>query len=197
MLTGLLDRIASHPWVYDRIQTLAGNNRILERLSQEIAPLKPKVVVDIGGGTGAVRNLLPADCLYICLDLEMPKLRGFRSKVPGGLAVLADATSMPIADGIVDMVICKFVAHHLTDCMLEQALDECRRVLRAGGHMILLDPVLNRRRLAGKILWRLDRGSYPRTEDELRKRFKDRFKIIRWEKFAIYHEYILGIGVRP
>ena len=197
MLTGLLHRLAAHPWVYDQIQTLAGHKRVLERLSQEIAPLSPKVVVDIGGGTGTVGNLLAADCRYICLDLEMPKLMGFRSKFPRGLAVLGNVTSMAIIDGCADMVICKSVTHHLTDLMLEQALDESLRVLRAGGHILLFDAVLNSQRLAGQVLWRLDRGSYPRTEEDLRKKLGSRFKISHWEKFAIYHEYILGIGVRP
>jgi ubiquinone/menaquinone biosynthesis C-methylase UbiE len=88
MLTELLHKFAAHPWVYDRIQTMAGNKKVLECLSQEMVPLNPRVVVDIGGGTGTVRNLLAPDCLYICLDVEMPKLEGFRSKVAGGLAIL-------------------------------------------------------------------------------------------------------------
>ena len=196
MVTEFLHQLAALPWVYDRIQTLAGHDRVLKRLSQEIAPLNPNVVVDIGGGTGMARNLFAADCRYICLDMEMPKLKGFRSRAPRGLAVLGDATSMPIIDGCADAVVCKSVTHHLTDLMLDHALDESRRVLRAGGHMILFDAVLNRQRLAGKVLWRLDRGSYPRTEEELHKKVKSRFKLVHWEKFAIYHEYVLGIGVR-
>jgi len=166
-------------------------------LSREITPLRPKVVVDIGGGTGIVRNLFAADCRYICVDLEMPKLLGFRSAVPSGLAVLGDATSMPISDGCADMVICKSVTHHLTDLMLEQAFDESRRVLRTDGHLLLFDAVLNRELCAGRFLWRLDRGSYPRTEVDLRGKFESKFKIIHWEKFSIYHEYVLGIGIRP
>jgi ubiquinone/menaquinone biosynthesis C-methylase UbiE len=197
VITGLLHRLASHPWVYDRIQTIAGHRQVLDRLSQAIVPLRPKIVLDIGGGTGNVRGLLAADCRYICLDLEMPKLMGFRSKLPGGLAVLGDATSMPIAHRSVDMVICKLVTHHLTDSMLAQALDESRRVLPPGGYMMLLDAVLNQQRSTGRILWRLDRGSHPRTEDQLRGNLRDRFKIIHWEKFSIYHEYVFGIGVRP
>jgi ubiquinone/menaquinone biosynthesis C-methylase UbiE len=197
VLTGLLHRLASHPWVYDRIQTIVGHNQVLERLSKEIAPIRPNVVVDMGGGTGNVCSLLPADCRYICLDLEMAKLAGFRIKVSGGLAVMGDATAMPITDGCVDMVICKSVSHHLTDSALEQALDESRRVLRSGGHLVLFDAIFNPRRTPGRILWRLDRGSHPRTEDELRCNLSDRFKIIHWEKFAIYHEYVFGIGVRP
>jgi len=197
MLLGLLHRIASHPWVYDRIQTLAGNNLVIELFSRRLAPLNPKIVVDIGGGTGALRNLVGVDCRYICLDLEMPKLIGFRSKSIGALAVLGDATSIPIIDGIADMVICKSVTHHLTDLMLEQGLDESSRVLKPGGHMILFDAVVSPGRLAGRILWRLDRGSYPRSAEELRKKFERRFKVVHWEKFAIYHEYVFGIGVRP
>lgn len=196
MLTGLLHRLAAHPWVYDQIQTIAGSNHVLERMSRELTPFRPKVVVDIGGGTGTVRNLFPTDCRYVCLDLELPKLKGFRVKTPTGMAVLGDATSMPIVDGGTDMVICKSLTHHLTDSMLDRALDESRRVLRSGGHMILLDAVLNKQRLAGRILWKLDRGSFPRAEEDLRKRLEDRFKVIHWDKFAIYHEYVFGIGVR-
>ncbi len=188
MLTKLLHRLAANPWVYDRIQILVGQERIVEVLSQGIAPLSPNVVVDIGGGTGTTRKVFPAGCRYVCLDLEMQKLAGFR--------FLGDATSMPIIDCCADMVICKSVTHHLTDLMLERALDESQRVLRSGGHMILLDAVLNQRRLAGRVLWSLDRGSHPRSEHELQQKLKDRFKVIHWETFAIYHEYILGIGIR-
>jgi ubiquinone/menaquinone biosynthesis C-methylase UbiE len=196
MLTKVLHRLAAHPWVYDRIQALAGQEKVVELLSREIAPLNPKVVVDIGGGTGSTRRLFTEDCRYICLDLEMPKLSGFRSKAPTGLAVLGDATSMPIIDSCADMVVCKSVTHHMTNLMLERALDESRRVLRVGGYMILLDAVLNQARFAGRVLWSLDRGSYPRSEHELQRKLSDRFKIIHWEKFAIYHEYVFGIGVR-
>jgi SAM-dependent methyltransferase len=127
----------------------------------------------------------------------MPKLEGFRSKVPGGLAVLSDATRMPIATGAVDVVMCMAVMHHLADAMLDQVLEEALRVLKVGGRLILLDPVLNRKRLAGRILWRLDRGTYPRTAEELRKKLEREFQVVHWEKFAIYHEYVFGIGVRP
>jgi hypothetical protein len=157
----------------------------MERLSRHITTLNPKVVVDIGGGTGALRNLFPSDCHYICLDVEMPKLQRFRSKTVGALAILGDATSMPIMDGCADVVICKAMTHHLTDLMLKPA-----------GHMMLFDAVYNRERWAGRVLWRLDRGSYPRRAEELREKLESRFKVVHWEKFAVYHEYVFGIGVR-
>jgi ubiquinone/menaquinone biosynthesis C-methylase UbiE len=192
-----LHRIAAHPWVYDRIQILAGQKQTLQRISKQTAALCPETVVDVGGGTGIWRRLWPAGCRYVCLDTEMPKLKGFRSKVPSGLAVLSDATRMCIATESADVVTCVAVAHHLTDAMLDQIFEEAQRVLRVGGRLILLDPVLNRELLMGRILWRLDRGSYPRTAEELHEKMEGRFKIVHWEKFAIYHEYVFGIGVRP
>lgn len=193
----ILHNAAAHPWLYDRIQVLAGQGRVLKRMSRQTAVIRAETVLDVGGGTGASRRLWPLASRYICLDIEMPKLEGFRSRVPGGFAVLSDATRMPIATGAVGVVVCMAVMHHLADAMLDQVLEEALRVLRVGGQLILLDPVLNRKRLPGRILWRLDRGAHPRTEEDLRERLESRFKIIHWEKFAIYHEYVFGIGVRP
>jgi ubiquinone/menaquinone biosynthesis C-methylase UbiE len=195
-IVDLLHEIASHPWVYDRIQNFAGQKENLDRIARHTGVMDAATVVDVGGGTGTSRTIWPTNCRYVCLDLEMPKLEGFRSRVPDGLAVLSDATRMPIANSSVDVVMCMAVVHHLTDAMFDQVLGEALRVLKLGGHLILLDPVLNRARLAGRILWRLDRGSYPRTDQDLRQKLESRFKIVHWEKFAIYHEYVFGIGVR-
>jgi len=192
----MLHHAAAHSWLYDWIQVLAGQGRVLERMSRQTATMRAETVLDVGGGTGASRRLWPVSSRYICLDIEMPKLIGFRSKVPTGLALLSDATRMPIANASVDVVMCMAVVHHLTDAMLDNVLGEALRVLKPDGHLILLDPVLNRERLAGRILWRLDRGSYPRTEQDLRKKLDSRVKIIHWEKFAIYHEYVFGVGIR-
>jgi hypothetical protein len=69
VLTSLLHKLAAHLWVCDRIQVLAGLDRILERLSPKIEARRPRVVVDVGGGTGNVRNLLDVNFRYVRLDL--------------------------------------------------------------------------------------------------------------------------------
>lgn len=89
------------------------------------------------------------------------------------------------------------MVHHLTDAMFDQVFEEARRILKEGGQLIFLDPILNRHLWTGRLLWRLDRGSNPCTAEDLRRQMESRFKIVLWEKFAIYHEYVFGIGVRP
>lgn len=193
----ILHRIAARPWVYDRIQALAGREQVFKRLSRVTSGIPAKTVVDLGGGTGTWKKLWPADCRYICLDIELPKLQGFRAKVPSGLAVLSDATRMSIASASADVMVCIAVTHHLTDVMLDRVLDEILRVLPVGGRLVLLDAVFNRQRWMGRLLWSLDRGAHPRTAEELRKKLESKFTIAHWEKFALYHEYALAIGLRP
>ena len=193
----LLHKLASYPWVYDQIQKLAGVRRVYARMSRQLPAGDAGYVLDVGGGTGGMRPLWPPDCYYVCLDLEMPKLRGFRSKAAGGLALQADATRMPIAGGCANYVVCMSVAHHLTDMELNSVLRESARVLRPGGRMFFLDPVFARQRVLGRMIWRLDRGSYPRTAEALRRIFGQHFEITHWEQFAVYHEYVFGVGIRP
>jgi ubiquinone/menaquinone biosynthesis C-methylase UbiE len=193
---GTLHELASQPWVYNIIQRVVGQKANLDKLSAHTQTMRPCTIVDVGGGTGAARNLWPDGSRYICLDIEGPKLKLFRSMKPDGLALLSDATRMSIATESVDVVLCMCFMHHLTDEMLDQTLREALRVLRVGGRLILLDAVLKRERWIGRILWKLDRGSYPRTAERLYEKLDANFKIIYWEQYAIYHEYALGIGVR-
>ena len=198
MLLSFLHKLASDPWVYDRIQKLAGVRQVYARMSRQIsANCAGTYVLDVGGGTGALRPLWPADCRYVCLDIEMPKLLGFRRKVADGLALQTDATRMPIASGCADSVVCMSVAHHLTDTMLTDLLRESVRVLKPGGRMFFLDPVLARDRVVGRMIWRLDRGAYPRTAAALHTLFSRHLRIAHWERFAIHHEYVFGVGIRP
>jgi ubiquinone/menaquinone biosynthesis C-methylase UbiE len=198
-ITAIIDtlhKIAAHPRVYDWIQSMAGQEQCVGRIARETASLRVETVIDVGGGTGNLRRVWSTSCRYVCLDFEMPKLKRFRSKVPSGFALLCDATRMSVATGSADVVMLVAVMHHLTDKMLDEVFEEALRVLKSGGRLILLDPVLNRGRWMGRALWRLDRGAFPRTAQELHERLEARFKIVHWEKFAIYHEYVFGIGVR-
>src|ERR1043165_5856233 len=107
MLILLLHRIAAQPWIYDRIQQIVGQRELLLRVLPGIKQLRPGAVLDVGGGTGDSRGMWPEGCHYVCLDNEMPKLRGFRRKAPSGSAVLSDATRMAIPDKSMEGVMCK------------------------------------------------------------------------------------------
>jgi ubiquinone/menaquinone biosynthesis C-methylase UbiE len=191
-----LHSVVARPRVYDACQLAAGAGVVRRHLRGAIVPLRDsaKWVLDIGGGTGASRAHWGADARYLCLDLDPLKLEGYRAKVAGGLAVQADATAVPLADGSVDAVVCTQVTHHLTDAQLDQMIAEAARVLRAGGHFVMLDAVWRPARAPGRLLWRYDRGSFPRTDDVLRQAMEKHFEILRWEGFSLWHAYVVGVG---
>jgi ubiquinone/menaquinone biosynthesis C-methylase UbiE len=195
MLLTLAHKVASHPWVYDRIQNAVGVSQVYAKLAPHLrnAP-ENALVLDIGGGTGSVKSHCSPHHRYVCLDIEWEKLQGFRGKFPQGDGIWGDATRLPIADGTVDTAICMFVAHHLNDGLLPTMLSEVERMLRPGGRLILLDPVLDKQRIAGRILWKLDRGSFPRSASVLTRIMEQRFALEHWDEFAVWHRYVLGIG---
>jgi SAM-dependent methyltransferase len=93
------------------------------------------VVLDVGGGTGAVapaiRSVAPRATL-VAVDASIEMLRTAQSarRVP---AVQGDAMHLPISGTTVDAVILAYVLFHLADPLV--GLQEARRVLRLGGRV--------------------------------------------------------------
>jgi SAM-dependent methyltransferase len=198
MLTEILHRLAAQPRIYDAIQGIFGAAEMNRRLAVRLAELpRPTRVLDLGGGTGLAPELWPAGATYVCLDIDPLKLNRFRSKHPQGFALQGDATRLPLASRSFDLVVCKAVSHHLGDPLLPMLLSESARVLRPGAHFVFVDAVWDPARWRGRLLWRYDPGSYPRTEVILHKAVSEHFAISRWDVFAIHHRYVVCVGAIP
>lgn len=197
MLTRILHSIVARPRVYDLVQFLAGASVIRRRMAARVTGLgKISLLVDVGGGTGAGREVVPPGVPYLCLDIDPVKICGFAAKNPGAWAAVADATRMPLPDASADAVILMFVAHHLGDEMLDAFLREAARVMRPGGALVFADPLWAPRRWPGRLLWRYDRGSHPRTAARLREALSRHFDVAHWDEFAVWHAYVLAVA-RP
>lgn len=189
--------MVAQPAVYDAVQTLAGTSQLDGRLAPHLSSLPSgALIVDVGGGTGLPRPLLPDDSRYVCVDADLVKLRGFLRKQRLGNAVCGDAAALPLPDVRFDLVVCKMVGHHLTDPQLARMFRECARVLRPGARMLFIDPVQAPDRIRSRLLWRYDRGSFPRAPDLLKQAMAAEFEITHWSVFAIHHRYVLGVGTR-
>jgi len=188
---------ASHGWVYDLIQTAAGANKVYSEVARRITSDRPNpVVLDVGAGTGTLRRHLKLNCRYICLDLETPKLQQFRRKFAGGMALMADASQLPMPDRSVDIAVCTMVAHHLPEEIFEAFLGECQRVLRPDGCFVFLDWLRPTTRVPSRILCALDRGAHPYRLEQLQRLAGEHFEIASSHRFAIFHEYMVMV-LRP
>ena len=197
MVKKILNCLVSNPWIYNRVQELAGGSRVHHRIATQIALLNDtSLVLDLGGGTGVLHSVCAPNCTYVCLDIDKLKLRSFLKMMPDGIPLLGDATRAPIKSDSVDIVLCEFVFHHVPDELFEQLIRESMRVLKSTGKFIFVDAVWKPTRWVARLLWKYDRGNFPRTSQTLYSTISRHCEIVHWERFAVFHEYFLGVGTR-
>lgn len=89
-------------------------------------------VLDVGGGRRRGAFEPPSTARWIVADLEVAR----------GPHVGADILALPFRDGAFDAIKASEVLEHVA--AVPQALVECRRVLRPGGHLVITVPFLER-----------------------------------------------------
>ena len=106
-------------------------------------------ILDVACGTGRMLQLLqgsfPAVSLY-GLDLSPAYLRKANqrlSQVNGTLPQLAQgqAEAMPYRDAYFDALTCVFLFHELPGPVRQQVIDDCFRVMRPGGTLVICDSI--------------------------------------------------------
>jgi len=188
----LLHELVSIPVVYDISQKLAGGKLTQSILRQELSSLPEKgSALDVGGGTGRLRPLLPPQWRYTCLDTDPKKLKGFKKNYEKDQSINASGCHMPVPDQSYDICLMKSVTHHLNTVNLTGSLKEIKRVLRPGGLFILVDAIWCPSNLRGRILWCLDRGNFPRTKEALTNHLTNNFLIERQRFWRVNHNYAL------
>jgi len=99
-------------------------------------------VLNVGVGAGILEALSLAKGVRIhALDPSADAIAGLRERLDlGERAVVAGAEAMPFPSGSFDAVVMSEVLEHLDDATLPRALAEVRRVLGAGGRLLVTVP---------------------------------------------------------
>ncbi len=101
---------------------------------------QPRRLLDLATGSGVLASSLQRACpttKVVGADFSLPMLR--RAREAGRLQRLAvaDAMHLPFGDGVFDAVTVGFGLRNMPS--YRGALEEMRRVLRPGGHVLILD----------------------------------------------------------
>lgn len=198
MLRSLLHRVVAHPTLYDLSQRLAGGEHVAQCLATQIETHRSEVqrVADIGGGTGLFRKLWPAEIEYICGELDSEKLHAYHERFASDYALCMDGATA-IAPNTCDAVMNVFVLHHVPEKAIQEFVAGCVNALRPGGILVVAEPLWMPTRLAARALWSVDRGSYPRTREELHAILSEHIPIISEYETSVFHKYWLAIGQKP
>jgi ubiquinone/menaquinone biosynthesis C-methylase UbiE len=98
-------------------------------------------ILDVGCGTGEMLvTYAKPGCELVGIDRSPSMLDVARQKL-GSTAklLLENATHMSFADGTFDLVTCMLALHEMPAEDRPRVLRECRRVMKPGGHILLID----------------------------------------------------------
>ena len=134
------DAYGLHAGFYDRLYEPAA--KILRDVGLTLFPPRDDIaILDVGCGTGSQLALYARPgCRLVGVDTSPAMLAVAKRKLgAAGELYLGDATRMPLAAASFDLVTVVFVLHEMDAGLRPAVLAECRRVLKPGGRIVLMD----------------------------------------------------------
>jgi len=163
-----LYRLAEHTKGYALAQWVSRptTDRFRALIRSRVNPSPSETLLDVGCGPGHYRSSFA--CQYSGVDINPDYIQMASSRLDGWFMVM-DGTRLEFADETFDHVVSVAILHHLTDEQVVQMVREARRVCKASGRVHLLDAILpvTPSFTFKRIIFRLDRGEYPRTYEHL------------------------------
>ena len=149
----MFTRIAKRYDLMNRLMT-GGQDIRWRRQVIQLARLKPNArLLDLGTGTGDLaREALGQfpQAKVIAADFTLEMMRVGQKRGPLNFSS-ADALRLPFGDSAFDAVVSGFLMRNVID--LQKALQEQYRVLKKGGHMVILDTTRPKKNLLSPFIW--------------------------------------------
>lgn len=123
----------------------AGFHQLRDRIVELAEPQAGHTVVDVGAGTGLLSLAFAERTTRVWAIDSSPAMNEYL-RVKAASAdldniepVLASAVSLPLIDGIADLVVSNYCLHELRHADKHRALAEAGRVLKPGGRLVIGD----------------------------------------------------------
>jgi ubiquinone/menaquinone biosynthesis C-methylase UbiE len=149
-----------------------GFRHLRDRIVEIAEPKAKHTVVDLGAGTGLLTLAFAERAARVwAVDsspamIEYLRVKASSADLDNVETVVASAASLPLVDGIADLVVSNYCLHELRNAEKDRALGEAMRVLKPGGRLVVgdmmfsLNPMQPRDRsvVAGKLRQLAGRG---------------------------------------
>lgn len=168
-LTSLLRRVVEH--------NFRGEKAVVRREFPGLLNAARLRLLDLGCGSGELTHLFPR-CYYVGIDISQADLALAKERAERDYCVMSGA-ALGFQENVFDHILVAGVFHHLLDDEAGPVLQEMRRVLRSTGSAVVMEdvPTVSPRNLLGRMIHRLDRGAFIRTESEYESLFVRYFQV--------------------
>lgn len=161
-------------WFSDIVINLLTSNYLVVKkiIKKEILRSDKLSVVDLGCGTGALAKLF--DCKkYLGFDIDKKAILRAREKFPEYTFQFGDATTIAIKDRF-DIILVVGVLHHLRNEEVKKTALKINSLLDKNGRALIIEATqpVSSFNIFGKVLRKLDKGSFVRSVDEYAKLLK-------------------------
>jgi SAM-dependent methyltransferase len=114
----------------------------LSIIRDSLSPIDGKRILDIGCGNGALAATLSSEgAKVVGIDVEEIAIESARRNAPLAKFRTSSASQLPFPDQVFDAAIFVNSLHHIDPPSMERALSEAGRVLKPGGHLIVIEPL--------------------------------------------------------
>ncbi len=172
---------------YDIIEKYISKDyqRASEIIDRYLTSIKNEKIIDIGGGTGTITELLvKKGNEATIIDPSIGLLSKVRN--PSIPLIRGDGCSMPLKDGVFDTALLINTLHHIKKERKKLVLSETLRILKCGGKLFIIDLSLSDT-LCKKIFAKLDEiCSGGKTHYFSPDQLKSELKLIGFNKIKIF-----------
>ena len=170
-----VQRISDHPVLFIVLRGILENDfkAIRAVIRSRLRVRQGLRTLDLGCGPGAFADLFAGDD-YVGVDLNARYIDHAR-KTRQGAFIVADARKVDLPDARFDQILIFGLLHHLSDEDVRAVLAECRRLLVAGGRILVIEdiPAVSRMNLIGHLIHRVENGEHIRPVEEYQRLYSE------------------------
>ena len=179
-----LRRVLDCPLAYDVCIGLFGVRASRKQIVDTVVrPVPGMRLLDVGCGTGAILDFLPAEIEYVGYDIDPHYIeaaqRKYGTRARFFCASVSDAAARMTGTNPFDVAVVLGVLHHLDDGEIALLMDDIDMLLKPGGALITgSDPFWSREQTwLERFIVSQDRGTHVRTIDAYRSLIGRRFTV--------------------
>jgi ubiquinone/menaquinone biosynthesis C-methylase UbiE len=157
-----------------------------------------KKVLDFGCGTGSNSFIFDPE-YYLGVDVDTGRIDLARKLYPEYRFEYLENGKIPVVDQSYDSIVVLATIHHISDEDFTSYLDEFKRILKPGGVIISIEPVLDiKTPLNNWFMNFFDDGRYIRFEKQYRELFKGFDMVVhkRFKKNGWYNEVFFSATLK-